>query len=60
MKLGRIDHETTSNIGIISGGKATNIVPDSATLKGETRRLDAWKREAQTAAMCGAIREAAG
>ncbi|MDD2553038.1 MAG: M20/M25/M40 family metallo-hydrolase [Desulfotomaculaceae bacterium] len=60
MKLGRIDHETTSNIGIIKGGKATNIVPDSATLDGETRSLDAWKREAQTAAICGALREAAG
>lgn len=59
MKLGRIDHETTCNIGIIKGGKATNIVPDSATLDGETRSLDAGKREAQTAAMCAAIREAA-
>lgn len=59
MKLGRIDHETTCNIGMIAGGKATNIVPDSVTLDGETRSLDAGKREAQTAAMCGAIREAA-
>lgn len=59
IKLGRIDHETTSNIGIITGGKATNIVPDSTTLDGETRSLDAWKREAQTVAMCRSIRETA-
>lgn len=59
MKVGRIDHETTSNIGIISGGKAINIVPDSATLQGEARSLDSAKREAQTAHMCRAIREAA-
>lgn len=59
MKLGRIDHETTCNIGIITGGKATNIVPDSATLDGETRSLDAGKREAQTALMCGTIKETA-
>jgi tripeptide aminopeptidase len=37
MKLGRIDHETTSNIGVIKGGKATNIVPDEVELKGEAR-----------------------
>jgi tripeptide aminopeptidase len=59
MKLGRIDHETTCNIGLISGGKATNIVPDSATLDGESRSLDTGKREALTAAMCQAIRAAA-
>lgn len=59
MKLGRIDHETTSNIGIISGGKAVNIVPDSVTVEGETRSLEAAKREAQTAHICGALREAA-
>ncbi|HBG02350.1 MAG TPA: peptidase M20, partial [Firmicutes bacterium] len=28
MKLGRIDSETTSNIGVIQGGAATNIIPD--------------------------------
>jgi len=59
MKVGRIDHETTSNIGIISGGKAVNIVPDSVTIQGEARSLDNRKREAQTAHMCRAIREAA-
>ena len=40
MKLGRIDFETTSNIGIITGGLATNIVPDSVILKGEARSHD--------------------
>ena len=34
---GRIDHETTCNIGIIAGGTATNIVPDLVTVKGEIR-----------------------
>ena len=27
-KLGRIDEETTANIGIIKGGIANNIIPD--------------------------------
>lgn len=37
MKLGRIDQETTANIGIIKGGKATNIIPEDAELRGEAR-----------------------
>ncbi len=37
MPLGRIDHETTTNIGIISGGTAKNIIPDSVVLHGEAR-----------------------
>lgn len=35
--LGRIDFETTANIGIIKGGMATNIVPNLVEIKGETR-----------------------
>ena len=37
MKMGRIDRETTANIGIIQGGHATNIVPDKVRIKGEAR-----------------------
>jgi len=59
MKLGRIDEETTANIGIISGGKAINIVPDSVTIHGEARSMNPTKRAAQTESMCAALREAA-
>jgi len=38
--LGRLDDETTANIGFWNGGKATNIVPDSVTLSGEIRGHD--------------------
>jgi len=48
MKLGRIDEETTANIGIISGGKATNIIPDEVTLKGEVRSRKEEKLEKYT------------
>jgi len=48
MKLGRIDEETTSNIGIISGGRATNIVPDVVRLKGEVRSRNEEKLEKYT------------
>jgi tripeptide aminopeptidase len=37
--FGRIDFETTSNIGIIQGGKATNIVAETCNLNGEVRSL---------------------
>lgn len=43
MKLGRIDEETTANIGMISGGKAANIVPEYAKMEGEARSLDIEK-----------------
>ena len=47
MRLGRIDNETTSNIGIIKGGVATNIIPDKVELKGEARSHDPKKLKAQ-------------
>lgn len=37
LHLGRIDESTTSNIGFLTGGKATNIVPDQAIIRGELR-----------------------
>jgi len=48
MQLGRIDEETTANIGIISGGKATNIVPDEVILEGEVRSRNEEKLEKYT------------
>jgi tripeptide aminopeptidase len=48
MKLGRIDEETTANVGVIRGGEATNIVTNYVYLKGEARSLSDEKLEAQT------------
>jgi tripeptide aminopeptidase len=39
LRQGRIDEETTVNIGLIEGGKARNIVSDTCSLKGEVRSL---------------------
>ncbi|HEX2947699.1 MAG TPA: M20/M25/M40 family metallo-hydrolase [Clostridia bacterium] len=47
MKLGRIDFETTANIGVISGGRETNIVCDSVEIKAEARSRDKEKLERQ-------------
>jgi tripeptide aminopeptidase len=59
MKLGRIDHETTANIGVIRGGEATNIITNFVLLKGEARSLDDAKLEAQTAHMIKCLEDAA-
>ncbi len=45
MPLGRIDTETTANIGIIEGGIATNIIPEKVVVKGEVRSHDEDKLE---------------
>jgi len=37
LPFGRIDEETTMNVGIIKGGNYINIVPDYAEAKGEMR-----------------------
>lgn len=47
MNLLRIDEETTANIGMISGGEATNIVPNKVTLNAEARSLDNEKLKKQ-------------
>lgn len=43
LPLGRLDAESTANIGLISGGTATNIVPAQVRLDGEVRSHDATK-----------------
>ncbi len=43
LKLGKIDDETTANIGIISGGRATNIIPEETIVNGEVRSHDLKK-----------------
>ena len=59
MKLGRIDDETTANIGVIEGGAATNIIPNRVVLRGEARSHDDAKLDAQTDHMRACLREAA-
>ncbi|HYO62340.1 MAG TPA: M20/M25/M40 family metallo-hydrolase [Pyrinomonadaceae bacterium] len=59
MKLGRIDHETTANIGVIRGGEATNIITNYVYLKGEARSHSEEKLNAQTEHIIKALEEAA-
>lgn len=59
MTQGRIDHETTANVGIIKGGQATNIVPDKVVVECEARSRDLDKLAAQSKHMADAFNQAA-
>ncbi len=59
MRLGRIDAETTANVGVIEGGVATNVVPKTVTLRAEARSHDEGKLTSQTDHMRRCLEEAA-
>ncbi|MDV6379214.1 M20/M25/M40 family metallo-hydrolase [Sporosarcina sp. GW1-11] len=51
MGLGRIDEETTANIGRFEGGKATNIVCEEAFILSEVRSINPDKMQKQIDSM---------
>lgn len=55
MTLGRIDPETTCNIGVIEGKGASNIVPNRVRVLGEARSHDEAKLETVTRNMAAAF-----
>ncbi len=57
MPLGRIDAETTANIGTIHGGLAANIIPNQVSLRGEVRSHDINKLREQTELIVSAVEE---
>ncbi len=59
MPLGRIDEETTANIGVIEGGEAVNVVPDRCRIAGECRSHDPRKLERQLERMVDVVNTAA-
>jgi tripeptide aminopeptidase len=59
MKLGRIDFETTANIGSFNGGRETNIVCERVEIKAEARSRELSKLESQTAHMRECFEQAA-
>jgi tripeptide aminopeptidase len=42
-RLGRVDEETSANVGVISGGTARNVVPESCSFTAEVRSQDERK-----------------
>ncbi len=59
MNLGRIDEETTANIGRFEGGRATNIVCDEVNILAEARSIVPEKLDQQTAHMKTVFEETA-
>lgn len=58
MRLGKIDDETTANLGVIKGGRAGNIVPNEVKVRGEARSRNAAKLQHQIDHMVGCFKEA--
>jgi tripeptide aminopeptidase len=59
MPLGRLDAETTVNVGTIAGGTAVNVVPERCSLLAEVRSLDHERAEAVVAEIVDHLHEAA-
>jgi tripeptide aminopeptidase len=60
MKLGRIDDETTTNIGLIEGGSAPNVVAGSCRITAESRAVEPGRAEEIVMDMVAACQWAAG
>jgi tripeptide aminopeptidase len=60
LRLGRIDEETSANVGIIHGGTAGNIIPEWCTFLAEARSHDERKLADVVQEMLDAISFAAG
>lgn len=54
MELGRLDEETTANVGVIAGGTSGNVVPGHCRITAEARSLGADR----AAAVAGKLTEA--
>jgi tripeptide aminopeptidase len=60
MPLGRIDEQTTANVGSVRGGTgSTNVVPDRCSLLAEARSLDTARVEDVVARMVDALHDGA-
>jgi tripeptide aminopeptidase len=60
LRLGRVDEETTANVGLIEGGTAANIVPEWCTFVAEARSHDERKLAEVVQEMLDAFAFAAG
>jgi tripeptide aminopeptidase len=59
MHLGRLDDETTANIGVIRGGTATNVVPERCEIEAEVRGIDDTRVERVVTDMIDHLQDAA-
>jgi tripeptide aminopeptidase len=59
MPLGRLDEQTTANVGTIAGGSAINVVPDRCSLTAEVRSFSDARAEEVVAEIVDRIHDAA-
>jgi tripeptide aminopeptidase len=59
MRLGRVDGESTANVGTISGGTAINVIPERCRVEGEVRSIDQAHAEALATEMIDHLQDAA-
>jgi tripeptide aminopeptidase len=59
MQLGRLDAETTANVGTITGGTAINVVPERCRIEAEVRSLDEARVEQVATEMVDHLQDAA-
>ena len=59
MRIGRLDNETTANVGRIEGGTSANVVAERCYVELETRSLNAERAGEVVAEMVDALSEAA-
>jgi tripeptide aminopeptidase len=59
MRLGRLDPQTTANVGTISGGTNANVVPQHCHIEAETRSLDRARAEAVATEMVDHLQDGA-
>jgi tripeptide aminopeptidase len=59
MEIGRLDDETTANVGVIDGGTASNVVAGRCRVDGEARSLDDERASKTIGAMVDACTWAA-
>jgi tripeptide aminopeptidase len=59
MQLGRLDDETTANVGVIQGGTATNVVPERCRIEAEVRGISDTRVEAVLTEMIDHLQDAA-
>jgi tripeptide aminopeptidase len=59
MPLGRVNEDTTANVGMIAGGSAINVVPERCSLTAEVRSLREEAAEAVVAEIVDCVHEAA-
>ncbi|HTU97476.1 MAG TPA: M20/M25/M40 family metallo-hydrolase [Solirubrobacteraceae bacterium] len=59
MRLGRLDEETTANVGVIAGGSAINVIPERCHIEAEVRSLDADRASTVTTELVDHLQDAA-